>query len=60
MMNKALLDIQVAGKSIVSLWVFKDNLRARRFYEKCEFIDSGRERCSDFGNVIEVEYIKHL
>ena len=60
MMNKALLDIQLAGKSIVNLWVFKDNLRARRFYEKCGFIYSGREKSSDFGNVVEVEYIKHL
>lgn len=28
---------------IVALWVFKDNLRARRFYEKCGFIADGKE-----------------
>ena len=59
-MKQALLDIKLAGKSIVSLWVFKDNCRARKFYEKCGFTYSGREQCSDFGNVIEIEYIKHL
>lgn len=60
MMNRALSDIQIRGKSIVSLWVFKDNLRARKFYEKCGFIYSGEEKNSNFGDVIEVKYIKQL
>ena len=28
---------------IVALWVFKDNLRARKFYEKCGFRTDGKE-----------------
>ncbi|MGL4738211.1 MAG: GNAT family N-acetyltransferase, partial [Cellulosilyticaceae bacterium] len=60
MIDRALADIHKSGMRKVGLWVFKDNMRARRFYEKCGFRHQGEEKTSDFGDVIEVKYVKQL
>ncbi len=42
MMDTVLHDITAAGYSKVMLWVFEDNIRARRFYEAHGFTTSGK------------------
>ena len=41
---------------IVALWVFKDNLRARKFYEKCGFKADGKE--NTFALITPLEEIR--
>lgn len=46
------------GNQSVFLWAFKENTRARRFYEKHGFRWDGSERVSAFDNALEVRYVK--
>lgn len=46
------------GSRRVFLWAFKENLRARRFYEKHGFRWDGRERVSEFDDAVEVRYVR--
>ena len=48
------------GKKTVSLWAFKENKRARRFYEKHGFTFTGEERLSEFDSAAEVRYIRDI
>ncbi|RCV56540.1 GNAT family N-acetyltransferase [Marinitenerispora sediminis] len=57
LMAAALRDIG-EGRA-VSLWTFRDNERARRFYEACGFSPDGRERDFHAGAPIpEVRYLR--
>ncbi len=56
LLDGALAQIRSAGKNGVFLWAFRDNLRARRFYEKQGFRRDGGERTNEFG-AVEVRYI---
>lgn len=38
------------------LWAFKENHRARRFYEKNGFVWDGSERVSEFDGAMEIRY----
>lgn len=58
MMNHILSDIKNSGFSKVMLWVFKENHRARKFYEKHGFVLT--ENSKEFSNAIEVMYCKDL
>lgn len=58
MMNHILSDINNAGFKNVMLWVFKENQRARHFYEKHGFILT--EKYKEFNGAIEVMYCKTL
>ena len=58
MMEYILKDIKNAGFSKVMLWVFKENMRARKFYEKHGFVLTDKSK--NFGNAIEVMYSKDL
>ena len=42
----------------VFLWAFKENKRARRFYEKHGFRWDGSERVSEFDGALEARYVK--
>ena len=42
MMNTILCDMKDAGYSKVMLWVFEDNIRARKFYESHGFTNTGK------------------
>ena len=55
MLTEALNQI---GKQPIFLWAFKENTRARRFYEKHGFQWDGSERVSEFDNALEVRYVK--
>ena len=46
------------GDRPVFLWAFKENTRARRFYEKHGFYWDGAERVSEFDGAVEVRYVK--
>ena len=46
------------GNQHVFLWAFKENTRARRFYEKHGFHWDGSERVSEFDGALEVRYIR--
>ncbi len=52
-------EIEKEGVSNVCLWVLKDNIRARTFYEKTGFRVSGNEREIEIAEcrTSEVEYI---
>lgn len=53
MLTEALKHI---GDRSVYLWAFKENTRARRFYEKHGFRWDGSERVSEFDGALEVRY----
>ena len=55
MLEEALKHI---GDQPVFLWAFKENKRARRFYEKHGFRWDGSERVSEFDGALEVRYVK--
>ena len=55
MLEEALHQI---GNRPVFLWAFKENKRARRFYEKHGFQWDGSERVSEFDGALEVRYVK--
>ena len=55
MLTEALAQI---GDCTVILWAFKENIRARRFYEKHGFRWDGNERISGFDSAMEVRYVK--
>ena len=50
MMNHILSDIKNSGFNKVMLWVFKENHRARKFYEKHGFVLT--EKSKNFSNAI--------
>lgn len=54
MLTEALNQI---GDFPVFLWAFKENKRARRFYEKNGFWWDGSERVSEFDGALEVRYV---
>ena len=55
MLTEALKKI---GNRPVHLWAFKENTRARRFYEKHGFYWDSTERVSEFDSALEVRYVK--
>ena len=60
LMDRAIKDMTENGFFAAKLWVFKDNIRARKFYEKCGFTPTGQERMSGYDRAIEVQYRRIL
>lgn len=58
MMDAVLHDIAAAGYTKVMLWVFEDNVRARRFYEAHGFTPNGKTK--QFIGANEMCYEKNL
>ena len=58
MMDYILDDINKAGFLRVILWVFEENIRARKFYEKHGFTITDTTKL--FGDAVEVMYSKAL
>ena len=46
------------GGGTVYLWAFRENVRARRFYEKHGFRWDGTQRVSEFDGAVEVRYVR--
>ena len=46
------------GDRPVYLWAFKENTRARQFYEKHGFCWDDIERVSEFDGALEVRYVR--
>lgn len=59
LLQYSLAKLKEKGIRHICLWVLKDNVRARKFYEKCGFQTSGSEREIEIAGskVLEVEYI---
>lgn len=57
MLTEALNQI---GDCPVYLWAFRENTRARRFYEKHGFHWDGSERISEFDGAPEVRYMREI
>lgn len=55
MLEEALKQI---GEAAVFLWAFRENKRARRFYEKHGFHWDGSQRVSEFDGAVEVRYVR--
>lgn len=58
LMQHVLDEIREAGYTSVDLWVFAENARARKFYEKHGFVLTEKTKV-DYGSA-EVMYTKHL
>ncbi|NXY95860.1 GNAT family N-acetyltransferase [Streptomyces sp. BR123] len=59
LMAETLRHLRNAGFPQVHLWTLRDTPRSRRFYAKCGFSESGRERALDFGDgnpLAQLEY----
>ncbi len=58
MMERVLAEVKKAGYPEIILWVFEDNIRARRLYEKWGFVlsEEKKETCG----AIELMYLKRL
>jgi ribosomal protein S18 acetylase RimI-like enzyme len=57
MIHKVLADISSSGYSKVMLWVFKENERARKFYESIGFYTTGRAQTAWNATEIAYEYL---
>lgn len=59
LLQSAIEKMKRNGCKNICLWVLRDNIRARKFYEKNGFILSGNEREIEIAkcNIREVEYI---
>lgn len=60
LLNHFLGEARCAGKERVSLWVLKQNIPARRFYEKNGFYLDGQEKLNEGTTVWDVRYVKEL
>ena len=57
--GQRLLDAAI-GDHDASLWVFRDNARARAFYVRNGFAPDGVEQVEDFfGGLVEIRMIRH-
>lgn len=61
MMNYAVDTLKGVGYNEVILWVLEENSRARRFYEKCNFVFDGTKKEIVIGKpLIEIRYALNL
>ena len=50
--------LEQIGDQKIYLWAFRENARARRFYEKHGFRWDGTQRVSGFDGAVEVRYVR--
>ena len=58
MMKYVLVQLQQENYESVILWVFEDNKRARKFYEKHGFVLTGQKK--EANGIVELMYLKPL
>jgi ribosomal protein S18 acetylase RimI-like enzyme len=56
LVTRTLSELAAAGRTTVSLWVFRDNARARTLYEGCGFVADGAELVDQRWQVPQVHY----
>lgn len=58
MIDFAIDKLRIMGYCETIIWVLEDNIRARRFYEKCGFVYDGTKKHIEVGKpLVEVRYI---
>ena len=61
LMDRVLARLVTAGYSSVTLWVLRDNQRARRFYQRAGFAPDGATNVlTGLGDVLELRYRQQL
>lgn len=61
LMDETVEILKGEGCKKISLWVYEENIRARKFYEKHGFTFDGSKKHSRFSNKpLELRYIKYL
>lgn len=61
MMNYAKDALKRIGYNEIIVWVLAENSRARRFYEKCNFIFDGTKKKIEIGKpLVEIRYMLNL
>ena len=61
MMDYAIDKLKCMEYNEIILWVLEENDRARRFYEKCNFVFDGTKREIEIGKVlIKIRYVLYL
>jgi ribosomal protein S18 acetylase RimI-like enzyme len=61
LMERVLARTGAAGYQAITLWVLRDNERARRFYERAGFVPDGATNVlAGLGNILEVRYRRPL
>jgi GNAT superfamily N-acetyltransferase len=61
LMDRVLARSAAAGYSSITLWVLRDNRRARRFYERAGFAPDGATNVlTGLGDILELRYRQHL
>jgi GNAT superfamily N-acetyltransferase len=61
LMDRVLAKVSAAGYLAITLWVLRDNARARRFYEQAGFAPDGASHLlDDLGGVAEIRYRRTL
>jgi ribosomal protein S18 acetylase RimI-like enzyme len=56
LVERTLVELAATGRRTVTLWVFRDNTRARRLYERCGFRPDGTELVDLRWRVPQVRY----
>lgn len=58
LLNAVVSELQKLGFRDIFLWVLEENIRARRFYEKCGFTSSGHSMEHEIGGKVlrEIQY----
>lgn len=56
LLETAVSDISKQHCHTITLWVFAQNTRARKFYEKNGFVPAGKSRLSSYDDAVEVNY----
>jgi putative acetyltransferase len=60
LMEYLIEEAKVNHKKSICLWVLRDNLSARRFYEKNGFAPTGEEKLNEGTDIWDVKYVKIL
>ena len=59
MLDFSIKELKSVEPKEISLWVFEENIKARRFYEKCGFTLDGANKELDIGKVFTaIRYYK--